>query len=156
MSATLERLGLPPVDQIGFVVRNLEAAVALYGPLFGPFSLMDGSVQAVDYRGRPEDCELRLAFGRSGDVEMELIQWVSGHSPHREFIERGREGMHHLRFRVDDVDAWIARARDVGYAPIWYKRYQPDLVFAYLERAGDPLLIEFIQLPPAGEAVARN
>ncbi len=148
MSTTLDRLGLPPIDQIGFVVRDLDAAVARYERMFGPFTFMDGSVAAVDYRGRAEDCVLRIAFGRSGGVEIELIQWVSGHSPHREFVEGGREGMHHLRFRVDDVDAWIARVGEVGYAPVWYKRYQPDLVFAYLERADDPLLIELIQLPP--------
>jgi methylmalonyl-CoA/ethylmalonyl-CoA epimerase len=148
MSTTLDRLGLPPIDQIGFVVRDLDAAVARYEPLFGPFTFMDGSVPAVAYRGRVDDCQLRLAFGRSGAVEIELIQWVSGHSPHREFIESGREGMHHLRFRVDDVDAWTERVREAGYSPVWYKRFQPDLVFAYLERADDPLLIELIQLPP--------
>ncbi|HLS79929.1 MAG TPA: VOC family protein [Steroidobacter sp.] len=147
MSDPLAHLGLPPIDQIGFVVRDLDAAVARYEPMFGPFSFMDGSVAAVNYRGRLEDCELRIAFGRSGAVEIELIQWVSGHSPHREFIERGREGMHHLRFQVDDTDEWVAKVRCAGFEPIWYKRYQPDLVFAYLERPGDPLLIELIQWP---------
>lgn len=144
MSDPLAHLGLPPIDQIGFVVRDLDAAVARYEPMFGPFSFMDGSVAAVNYRGRLEDCELRIAFGRSGAVEIELIQWVSGHSPHREFIERGREGMHHLRFRVADVDAWIARVAPIGYRPIWYKRYSETITFAYLEREGDPLIIEFL------------
>jgi hypothetical protein len=35
----------------------------------------------------------------------------------------------------------------VGYRPIWYKALTPEIVFAYLEREGDPLLIEFLQLP---------
>ena len=30
-----ELLGLPPCDQVGFVVRDLERAMALYAPLFG-------------------------------------------------------------------------------------------------------------------------
>ena len=30
-------LGLPQIAQIGFAVRDLEAAIAFYEPLFGPF-----------------------------------------------------------------------------------------------------------------------
>jgi methylmalonyl-CoA/ethylmalonyl-CoA epimerase len=146
----LIRLDLPPADQIGFVVRDLKAAMALYDPLFGPFSTMDGSVKAVQYRGGVADVSLDIAFGRSGDLEIELIEWVSGHSPHREFIERGREGMHHLRFRVDDADHWIEKAKTVGFQAIWYKRYSADTTFAYLERENDPTLIEFLQMPANG------
>ena len=143
-------LGLPPADQVGFVVRDLERAIALYEPLFGPFERMDGSVAQADYRGRKADVVLRIAFGRSGDLEIELIEWVSGDSPHREFIEAGREGMHHIRFRVDDADGWIARLRELGYTPAWYKRWSADTTFAYLERAGDPTWIELLQMPPGG------
>ncbi|HET6303880.1 MAG TPA: hypothetical protein VFG80_03795, partial [Myxococcota bacterium] len=79
-------IGLPPVAQLGYVVRSIDASVALYEPLFGPFRRMDGSVQGADYRGRLADCELRLAFAWSGSLEIELIEWVSGESPHREFL----------------------------------------------------------------------
>ncbi|MFT5033288.1 MAG: methylmalonyl-CoA/ethylmalonyl-CoA epimerase [Bermanella sp.] len=140
-------LGLPPVDQVGFVVKDIDRAITAYDALFGPFSRMEAQVSAAEYRGRVADCELKLAFGRSGDLEIELIQWVSGESPHREFIEAGREGMQHLRFRVDDADAWIAKLAPHGYCPIWYKRWSEDTVFAYLERDGDPLLIEMLQMP---------
>ena len=146
----LAALGLPPIDQVGFVVRSVEDAKRRYAALFGPFSEMDGSVKEADYRGRTCDVELAIAFGRSGDLEMEFIEWRSGESPHREFIEQGREGMHHLRYRVDDTDAWIARVAPLGYRPIWYKQFTADTVFAYLEREGDPLLIEFLQMPPGG------
>lgn len=146
----LQQLGLPPADQVGFVVRDLEQAMVAYAPLFGPFTTMDGSVSQVRYRGREEDVGLKLAFGRSGELEIEFIQWVSGHSPHREFIEKGREGMHHIRFRVEDADAWIARLEALGYAAIWYKRFSADTTFAYLERSGDPTLIEILQMPQAG------
>ena len=143
----LDALGLPPIDHIGFVVRDLDAAMARYAPLFGPFQRIDGSVKACQFRGRVADVELDIAFGRSGTLEIELIQWLGGESPHAEFTLQGHEGMHHLRFRVADADAWIAKVRPAGYAPIWYKRYSPDITFAYLERPGDPLLIEFLQMP---------
>jgi len=141
------KLGLPQVAQVGYVVRDLQASMKLYEPLFGPFRTMDGSVQQATYRGRLADCKLELAFGWSGDVEIELIQWVAGDCPHREFIEKGREGMHHLHFRVEDCDGWIRRLEPLGYRTIWYKQWSPDTVFAYLERANDPTLIEFLQMP---------
>lgn len=144
---TLAALGLPPIDQVGFVVRDLDKAIAQYDALFGPFTRMDAEVPAARYRGREASCELKLAFGRSGDVEIELIQWVSGDSPHREFIDNNREGMQHLRFRVDDADAWIAKLEAQGYRPIWYKRWSEDTVFSYLERDDDPLLLEVLQMP---------
>ena len=64
--------------------------------------------------------------------------------------EAGREGMHHFRFRVDDTDHWVEKLRPLGYEAVWYKRWSADTVFAYLERAGDPTLIEFLQMPAGG------
>lgn len=140
-------LGLPPIDQIGFVVRDLNAWIERYDALFGPFSLMDGSVNGADYRGRTEDVKLAIAFGRSGDLEIEFIEWQGGHSPHSEFIERGGEGMHHVRFRVEDCNAWIEKMKTVGFKPIWYKQWDEDTFFTYMERENDPTIVEFLQMP---------
>ena len=148
--ADLETLGLPPIDQVGFVVRSIEETKERYSALFGPWREMDGSVRDADYRGRKEDVTLSILFGHSGDLEIEFIEWKEGHSPHREFIDAGREGMHHLRYRVEDTDAWVEKVAPLGYRPIWYKRFTEDTIFAYLEREGDPLLIEFLQMPEAG------
>lgn len=140
-----EKLQLPQIDQVGFVVKDLEASMALYEPLFGPFTTMDPGEMEFDYRGTPETSEIRIAFGCSGEVEIELIQWVSGKTPHKEFIDAGREGMQHLRFRVDDLDKKIAEAEKFGYHAIWQKRFGEGLAAAYLERDGDPLLLEFFE-----------
>jgi methylmalonyl-CoA/ethylmalonyl-CoA epimerase len=139
------QLKLPPIDQVGFVVRDMEAALKLYEPLFGPFSTMDSGEFEYDYRGEKDVSSLKLAFGRSGDVEIELIQWVSGRTPHKEFIDAGREGMHHLRFRVDNLDEKVGEAQALGYHSIWQTRYGEGLAVAYLEREGDPLLLEFFE-----------
>lgn len=147
-TSALRQLGLPSIVQLGHVVRDLHAAMARYEPLYGPFTVMDGSIQAATYRGRLADAKLALAFGYSGALEIELIEWQGGESPHREFIERGCEGIHHVQFRVDDLEDWIEKAKPLGFEAIWYKRFRADTAFAYLERAGDPTLIEFLQAPP--------
>ncbi len=140
-----KQLDLPDLNQVGFVVRDMEQALALYEPLFGPFSTMDPGPMSYDYRGEQEECDMRLAFGSSGDVEIELIEWISGGCPHKEFLDAGREGMHHLRFIVEDLEASVAAAAAIGYASIWGKRYGEGLAVAYLERQGDPLVIEFFE-----------
>ena len=148
MSNTIqEHLGLPPADQLGFVVKNLEESMEKYAPLFGPFTTMAGDVEAADFRGEEKDVKLKIAFGKSGDLEIELIEWTSGESPHSEFIKAGREGMHHIRFRVEDCDESMRAAETIGFKRIWYKAMGEDIKFAYMERDNDPLLIEFLQLP---------
>jgi len=140
-----KQLNLPDLNQVGFVVRDLEAALALYAPIFGPFSTMDPGPMTYDYRGREEECEMRLAFGSSGDVEIELIEWVAGGCPHKEFLDAGREGMHHLRFIVENLETTAAQAEAFGYHAIWSKRYGDGLAVAYLERDNDPLVLEFFE-----------
>ncbi len=140
-----QQLELPKLDQVGFVVRDLESAMALYEPMFGPFSTMDPGPMTYDYRGKEEECNMRLAFGKSGDVEIELIEWVEGGCPHKEFLDAGHEGMHHMRFRIDDLDAKVAEAEKIGWRAIWTKRYGEGLAVAYLERDGDPLFLELFE-----------
>ena len=140
-------LNLPQLDQIGFVVKNLEDAIKTYDSMFGPFSIMEPGEIEFEYRGKAEKSELRLAFGTSGDVEIELIEWVSGGTPHKEFLDAGNEGMQHIRFIVENLEQKVEEAETLGYQSIWYKRFAPGLAAAYLERAGDPLLIEFFERP---------
>ena len=140
-----EKLDLGRCDQVGFVYRDLEAAMALYNPMFGPFEVQEYGEFEYTYRGKPETSELRIAYGYTGDLQIELIQWVSGKTPHKEFLDAGREGMHHLRFRVDSLEEKVSEAGQFGYTSIWENRFGEGLAVAYLEREGDPLLIELFE-----------
>lgn len=51
------RLNLPKIDQVGFVVRDLEQMLKFYEPLFGPFSRMEPGPMSYDYRGAQEECD---------------------------------------------------------------------------------------------------
>ena len=148
--ATAPLAGLPPADQICLVVRDLDAALALYEPLFGPFTVLDNGPFESVYRGEREMVDLPCAFGRSGGLEVEIVAPRSGRSPHRDFLDAGREGVQHIRFVIDDLEAWIGKAAAIGYRPVWSGSYPaspaaPPLGWCYLERDGDPLMIEFVQ-----------
>ena len=149
-------LNLPACCQIGFVVPELESAIALYEPLFGPFNIVEyGRIEGAVFRGKPAPYEIRMGIGYSGELELELIEWVSGDTPHKEFIDAGRSGMHHMSFTVGDLDAVVERGRGLGYEPIWYHAMSDEIKYAYLERAGDPLLVELTQRPWSGGNVVQ-
>lgn len=140
-----EKLNLSACDQVGFVFKDIETAIARYEGVFGSFERMDPGEMVFQYRGKEEKCELQLAFAKSGDLEIELIGWVSGGCPHKEFIDAGREGMMHLRFLVDQLDSSVKEAEKLGYNSIWSKRWNDKLAVAYLEHKDDPLVLEFFE-----------
>ncbi len=140
-----EQLDLPRCDQIGFVYRDLDAAIQRLTPVFGPFTRYDYGEMDWDYRGVETPSKILLALGQVGPLEIELIEWVSGGTPHKEFLDAGREGMQHMRFAVDDMDEMIERAAPLGWRPVWSKRFGEGLAAAYMECAGDPLLLEFFE-----------
>ena len=140
-----QQLNLPPIDQVGFVYRDVEAAAQRMAPIFGSFEIQNYGDMEWNYRGRQEVSELKIAFAKSGEVEIELIEWVSGGTPHKEFIDAGREGMHHVRFLVTNLEQKIAEAEAFGYRSIWDKRFGDGLAAAYLECQDEPLLVEFFE-----------
>ena len=143
----VEQLQLSPCEQLGFVVRDMDAALALYTPLFGPFTMMEPGNESYNYRGKATDVDLQLAFGKSGELEIELIAVKSGYSPHQEFLDSGGEGMHHLRFRVARLEPEVEQAQAFGYENIWGKRFAEHTAVAYLVRPDDPLIIELLEMP---------
>ena len=90
--------------------------------------------QGANYRGRKADVTLKLGFGRSGPLEIELIQVISGESPHSEVLEKHGEGIHHIRFKLDDIDPPLAKLRRLGFEVIWSHAIpQVGARWAYLE-----------------------
>ncbi|MEE4659407.1 MAG: VOC family protein [Halieaceae bacterium] len=144
-SPAANSLGLGAIDQVGMVYRDLDKAIALYEPLFGPFEVFRYGDMEWEYFGATETSQIHLALAKSGDIEIELIQWISGKTPHKDFLDAGREGLHHLRYPVDDMDSKLAEAEAIGYRAAWKKRFGPGLAAVYLQREGDPLLIELFE-----------
>ncbi len=146
-------LGLPPIDQVGYVVRDLDRALETYGPIFGPFTTMDSAVEGTNYRGRESDVTLRMAFGKSGPIEIELIEWVSGDSPHKEALDAGNEGVHHVRFKVDrDIETYRSRLEEKGFSVVWSHRLPgTEIAWAYLEGPSGQggAMVELYQNPHA-------
>ncbi len=130
------KVKLPPVEQIGIVVKDMDQAIDYYSSIFGwgPFNVHVFELKGTIYRGEPCDCKLKLAFGRSGPIEIELIQVLEGETPHTEFLKQHGEGMQHLRFRVDDVKGLLKKLSKEGIEPVWHHSYPEfGVSFAYVD-----------------------
>jgi methylmalonyl-CoA/ethylmalonyl-CoA epimerase len=144
-----EDLGLGPIEQVAYVVEDMERAVTHYGALFGPFQISDQKLDGCRYRGQAADMSLRMAVNHSSPVEIELLQPVEGKSPLTEHLEKFGEGLHHVRFRIDGIDAKLEELEGKGFETLLYKRFGPTIAFAYIETPASygGHVIELLEMP---------
>lgn len=105
--------------QIGIVVANRDRTTELLSSLFGigPFRLVEWPDRAESkyyYRGVEEKVRFRQAFVQLGNVEVELIEPLEGHSGYQDFLDQAGGGIHHLLFEVADIDPVIEEVAKSG------------------------------------------
>ena len=144
------RVKLPPVQQIGIVVKDMDRAIEYYSSNFGwgPFQIQEVKMKGFTYRGEAGSCRLKMAIAQSGPIEIELIQVLEGETPHTEFLREKGEGLHHLRFSVDDLNAVLAQWAGEGIEPVW-QHSMPEIgvSWAYLNTdAVGGVMVELIEM----------
>jgi len=92
------------IAHIGVAVPDIEAALAFYRDVLGlvpqPPQRSDGALI------------VSLALGPS---EVELLQPLDPDSPIAKFLARRGPGIHHVCYRVPDLDSALAACRALGY-----------------------------------------
>ncbi|MDQ6803150.1 MAG: methylmalonyl-CoA epimerase [Acidobacteriota bacterium] len=94
----------PTLDHIGIAVRSLETA-----RIYSALGLSIDSVETVESQG------VKTAFIRVGDANLELLEPMSEDSPVGRFIERRGEGIHHICFRVTNLEWHLESLKSQGY-----------------------------------------
>lgn len=94
----------PRIAHIGVAVENIEAALSFYRDVLGLTP------------GYPEQADgariVSLSFGES---EVELLEPQSPESPIAKFLAKRGPGIHHVCYRVADLDKALAAAAAAGY-----------------------------------------
>ncbi|MGI6142931.1 MAG: methylmalonyl-CoA epimerase [bacterium] len=93
------------IDHIGIAVKNLEEAVKLYRDFL---QLEVTGVEEVP------DQRVKVAFIPVGDSEVELLEPTTADSPVEKFIAKRGEGIHHIAFRVDNLEKDLEEAKAAG------------------------------------------
>ncbi len=104
------------LHHIGIAVKDLEAAMKLYGDVL--------KLKLVGVEEVPEE-GVRIAMYDAGGVRVELLAGTRPDSAISKFIEKRGEGIHHIAFHVDDVDEVCAALSSAGLQ-LTYQ--QPKLV----------------------------
>jgi hypothetical protein len=111
-------MGRADIGQIGLVVRNLEAAMESYWRTtgIGPWNVYTTGAPPLNctYHGHSANYKVRLATARWGSVQMELIEYISGDTIHRDFLASGREGVEHFGIYVMDLEKALRPYQDMG------------------------------------------
>lgn len=94
----------PRIAHVGIAVPDLDAALAFYRDVLGltphPPEQADGATI------------VSLPFGESA---VELLAPLTADGPIARFLERRGPGIHHLCYRVPDLDAALSACRAAGY-----------------------------------------
>jgi methylmalonyl-CoA epimerase len=97
---------LETIDHLGVATRDLDRAIEALRAT-GPIAL-----------GRRESIpifDVDAVMVAAGSTTLELIQPTSPESTVARFIEKRGEGLHHVAYRVADIDAAMTEARRLGW-----------------------------------------
>ena len=105
-NAITGRVKLPALGQVGVVVRDVERVMEFYSSTFGigPWVTWeaDSEARAGDQTYR---YKTKAAFAQLGPILLELFQLTEGRSPvHSDFLDKGRQGVHHLGFYMSEEE----------------------------------------------------
>ncbi len=154
MNTTIsEKFGLGPIGQVAYVVHDMAQALESYGAVFGPFESYKAELKDCTIRGEKADCTLHVATNNLGPIEVELIAVLEGHPPHKDHLLEHGEGLHHIRFDVEDIEKKLAAMVESGFEVIFYQEFSPEISFAYLESPAEMggHIVELLQMPSPGE-----
>ena len=113
-------VGIGSIDQVAVVVRDLDAAMERYATQLGigpwdVYTYGPHRMHTMTFRGRDQPYVMKLALAQVGSRQYELIEPLEGPTTYHEFLDERAEGLHHLGYYVDDIDAEITRMAALGH-----------------------------------------
>lgn len=84
------------INHIGIAVRSIENQLSLYRDIMG-----------MEFEGTEVVAEqkVKVAFFAIGESRIELLEPTAADSPVAKFLEKNGEGVHHIAYEVEDLEA---------------------------------------------------
>lgn len=105
----IKRSMLNKIEHLGIAVKDLAVSEKIFSDLLGvqPYKREEvGSEHVI------------TSFFQCGDSKIELLQATGPESAIAKFLEKNREGIHHIAFDVTDIYSEIDRLKSLGYEMI--------------------------------------
>ncbi|MEP7257639.1 MAG: methylmalonyl-CoA epimerase [Flavitalea sp.] len=94
------------IEHIGIAVKNLSIAVPLFEKLLNSQCYKTELVEGE---------KVNTAFLQSGQAKIELLEASGPDSVIATYIDKKGEGIHHIAFEVDDIEAEMKRLSEEGF-----------------------------------------
>lgn len=94
------------IEHIGIAVRELSQSVPLFEKLLNTPCYKTEQVESE---------QVATAFFKTGDAKIELLESSHAEGVIARFIEKKGEGIHHIAFEVQDIEAEMKRLTDEGF-----------------------------------------
>lgn len=127
------------IEHIGIAVKSLKASNDLFAKLFGEPHY---KIEEVASEG------VNTSFFKVGENKIELLEATKDDSPIAKFIAKKGEGIHHIAFDVDDIEAEIKRLKQEGFIVLneTPKQGADNKLVAFLHpKSSNGVLIELCQ-----------
>ncbi len=129
------------INHIAIAVNNLEEAAKFYQEVMG---LTLSGVEVVTAQ------KTKVGFFKIGETHIELVQPSEPDSPLVKFLETKGQGIHHICFEVEDVEAEVKAYLEKG-ATLIDQKPRPgahDTKVAFIHpKSSSGVLIELCELP---------
>mgnify|MGYP000898918397 CR=1 FL=1 len=100
---------LRKIEHIGIAVKDLEASNQIFEDILGVAPYKEEEVASE---------HVKTSFFQVGESKIELLQATSSDSAIAKYLEKNKEGIHHIAFDVEDIFAEIERLKEKGYTLI--------------------------------------
>ncbi len=94
------------VEHIGIAVKSLSVSIPLFEKLLNTPCYKTELVETE---------QVNTAFFKQGETKIELLESIDPDGVIARFIEKKGEGMHHIAFDVDDIEAEMKRLLQEGF-----------------------------------------
>lgn len=102
----LQYLDMNKIEHIGIAVNDIKSVGELYEKLLNSPVYKTEEVLSEG---------VKTAFIQCGPNKVELLEAISADSPIAKFISKKGEGIHHIAFEVDNIEAEMARLKKEGF-----------------------------------------
>jgi methylmalonyl-CoA/ethylmalonyl-CoA epimerase len=94
------------IEHLGIAVQDIQASNALFEKLLNtaPYKM-----EVVEREG------VMTSFFQLGESKVELLQATHPDSPIAKYLEKNKQGIHHIALDVDDIYAEMARLEKEGF-----------------------------------------
>ncbi len=127
------------IEHIGIAVKDLKTSNVLFEKLLG---VPCYKMEAVASEG------VRTSFFKSGPNKIELLEATNENSAIAKYIAKKGEGIHHIAFATENLDAEMKRLEGEGFTvlPGFPKKGADNKMVAFLHPKGtNGVLVEICQ-----------